>query len=214
MQSFFIGIAGPSGAGKSLFCRHFQKRYANISRLKFDDFFKDLEDVTNIGESKDWDNPSSIKWNELLQAACDLKSGRYAVVPNYSRMHDRMIGEKCVFPAPIMLVDGFMTLVNEKLRELIDLSIFFDLSRDSQITRRRERQPWVKDHYLHNVMLPNAKKYIMPSKQHADIVIDAEPAIIDVHDACFSAIESAIAQRETVELSHVPWRYRHEEAVK
>lgn len=87
MKPFLTGIAGPSGAGKSLFCRHFQKRYTNVSRLKFDDFFKDLEDVPNVGESKDWDNPSNIKWNELLQAVRDLKSGRYAVVPNYSRMH-------------------------------------------------------------------------------------------------------------------------------
>lgn len=106
-----------------------------------------------------------------------------------------------------------MILINEELRELIDLAVFFDLSRDSQITRRRERQPWVKDHYLYNVMLPNAQAYIMPSKQHADIMIDAEPTIVDVHNACFTAIESAISQYDTVELSHMPWRYQHKEAV-
>ena len=201
MKPFLIGIAGPSGAGKSIFCRHFQKRHPNVSRLKFDDFFKDIEDVANIGESKDWDDPSSIKWTELLQAVSDLKDGKHAIVPNYSRMDDRMIGEKCVLPAPIMLVDGFMTLINEELRGLLDLTVFFDLSDESQITRRRERQPWVTDHYLYNVMIPKAQENIMPSKQHADIVINAEPSIAEVHESCFTAIESAPITNGKLELS-------------
>ena len=45
MRPYLIGIAGPSGAGKSLFCKVMTATFEGVSRLKFDDFFKDFADV-------------------------------------------------------------------------------------------------------------------------------------------------------------------------
>ncbi|KKS08510.1 MAG: hypothetical protein UU63_C0060G0007, partial [Candidatus Uhrbacteria bacterium GW2011_GWF2_41_430] len=55
MNPYFIAVAGPSGAGKSLFCRILQSQYSNVSRLKLDDFFKDLKDVPMIDGCVNWD---------------------------------------------------------------------------------------------------------------------------------------------------------------
>lgn len=173
-MSYLVGIAGPSGAGKSVFCRLMQSTFQNVSRLKLDDFFLDIEDVPKRGGHIDWDRPESLKWEPLIQAASDLKADKYAMVPNYSRKDNRMIGEKCVLPAQIMLVDGFMTLVDQRLRNLLDLTIFFNLSEHSQIQRRKERQPDVEDGYLMEIMLPAARKYIVPSRAHADFILNAE----------------------------------------
>ncbi|MFH1711970.1 MAG: hypothetical protein ABH846_01910, partial [Patescibacteria group bacterium] len=180
------------GGGKSVFCRLMQSSFENVSRLKFDDFFKNIDDVDKLGPWTCWDSPDSIKWDELVQATTDLRAGRYAIVPNYSRKDDKAVGEKCVFPAPIMLVDGFMTLVDERLRDLLDLKIFFNLSEDSQIKRRRIRQSWVEDGYLHEVMIPGSRKFIMPSKQYADYVINAEMSPQAVADHCISIIRNEI----------------------
>ncbi|MDP2631229.1 MAG: hypothetical protein Q8P30_00485 [Candidatus Uhrbacteria bacterium] len=195
MKPYLIGIAGPSGGGKSIFCRLIQSTFANVSRLKLDDFFKDIEDVPKFKNWIYWDHPNSIKWDGLIRAASDLKSGKHAIVPNYSRKDDRQIGEKCVFPAEIMLVDGFMTLVNPELRELLDLKIFFNLSEDSQIKRRIMRQPWVEEGYLHQIMIPSAREIIMPSKQYADYIVNAELPVQSVADHGISIVSHELLHR-------------------
>ncbi len=195
MNPYLIGIAGPSGAGKSVLCRSLQSTFANVSRLKLDDFFKDKHEVPLKGKWQDWDEPSSLHWGDLVRAAQDLKNGNHAMVPNYSRKVDRRVGEKCVFPAPIILIDGFMTLVHDELRELLDLKIFYTLSEHSQIRRRRERQPWVEDGYLQEVMLPAARKYIMPSSEHADHIVNAELMPCAIAEQSVSILRCTISDR-------------------
>lgn len=200
MKPFLIAIAGPSGAGKSVFCRKAQNAFKGVTRLKLDDFFKDECDVPKLGDWTNWDDPSALKWDQLLQAARDLSAGRYAIVPNYSRMDNCQIGEKCVFSSDIILVDGFMSLHHPELRELIDLKLYFDLSEDSQITRRKQRQPWVEDGYLHNIMLPAARKFIMPTKEFADHIINAEPAEIEVAKFGIELINQALENNQRFSL--------------
>jgi len=117
------------------------------------------------------------------------------MVPNYDRKVDARIGSKCVFPAPIILIDGFMTLAEPRLRTHLDLSIFLDLSEASHITRRRIRQPWVEDGYLNHVMIPAAKQYIWPSKHHADHIIDAEPLPTIIATNCINIIKATFPDR-------------------
>ena len=191
MTPYIIAIAGPSGAGKSVFCRLMQTKYANVSRLKLDDFF--------VGFDR-WDHPDSLKWDGLIQAARDLKENKPAIVPNYSRKIDRQIGEKCVFPAEIILLDGFMSLVNDGLRELIDLKIYFNLSEDSQIKRRKLRQPWVEKVYLEHIMIPASRQFLFPSMKHADYVINAELAPTGVAEACLGIIQAEINKKKKIRL--------------
>lgn len=188
-----IGIAGPSGAGKSSFCRHIQASIPQTTRLKLDDFFKDITEVPKLDQWTNWDHPDSLHWDELIQAARDLKAGHYAIVPNYYRKEDRRIGEKCVFSSPVILVDGFMSLYHPELRALLDFSLFFDLSEESQIRRRKERQPWVEDGYLSHIMLPAARTYILPTKAYASVVINAEPSEEEVAKQGLVLIQEALA---------------------
>jgi uridine kinase len=195
MTPYIIGIAGPSGAGKSLICRLVQSTFDRVSRLKFDDFFKDAADVPLLDSFIRWDHPSSIKWEELITAAKDLRAGEAAMVPNYSRVESKMIGEKCVFPAPIILLDGYQCLYKKELRDLMDLKIYFHLSEGSQIRRRRERQPWVQDGYLHSVMIPDAREFLFPTKQYADYVVNAEMSAQAVADVCLAIIRNRLGDR-------------------
>lgn len=195
MQPYLIGVAGPSGAGKSVFCKLMQNTFKGISRLKLDDFFKDIEDVPRIGNAIRWDDPESIKWDKFIAAVRSLKSGKYALVPNYSRKENRQIGEKCVFPSDIILIDGFMSLVPEELRQLLDLKLYFRLSEDSQVKRRRERQPEVTDEYLYNVMLPVSRTHVMPSAQYADYIINAELSLQGVTDQGVSIVRHTLQDR-------------------
>lgn len=173
MPSILIGVAGPSGAGKSTFCRRLEQSHTNVGRLKLDDFFCDLDEVSLYHGYKNWDDPASIDWDGLVTAAEILKSGKSATVPHYDRALNCCVGEKCILPKEIIIVDGFLTLYHAPLREMMHVSFFFNLPEAEQITRRKERQPWVEDGYLHEVMLPNARAHVMPSAAHASHVINA-----------------------------------------
>lgn len=173
MSSILIGIAGPSGGGKSTFCRRLEQSHTNIGRLKLDDFFCDAEDVSLCNGFQNWDHPSSLDWDGLIRAAQILKSGVSATVPHYDRALDRCVGEKCLLPKEIITVDGFLALHHPALREMMDISFFFHLPETEQLARRKARQPSVQEGYLYEVMLPNARAFVMPSAAHATRVIDA-----------------------------------------
>ncbi|MDA1038307.1 MAG: AAA family ATPase [bacterium] len=174
MKTTLIGIAGPSGAGKSTFCRKLEQSHRNVGRLKLDDFFCNIEDVDYFKGYQNWDDPKNINWRGLVEAAKILKDGVSATIPHYDRMIDKCIGEKCVLPKEIIIIDGFLTLHHPELRELLDLSFYFDLSEKEQITRRKLRQPWVEDGYLNEVMIPYARLHIFPSAKHATHVVNAK----------------------------------------
>jgi len=197
MKPFLIGVAGPSGAGKSVFCRTVMQEIPGITRLKLDDFFKDEKDVSKLEQWIQWDEPSALKWDELLKAVRELRTGRDALVPDYSRLQDMQVGVKTVLASDIVIIDGFSTLCNSELRDLLNLKLYFDLSEESQLSRRRQRQPDVEDGYLHKIMLPAARRYIMPSKQFADHVIDAEPSADIVAQTGLAFIRTALLNRDS-----------------
>ena len=195
MRPYIIGIAGPSGAGKSVFCRAVEKRIPNVSRLKMDDFFRDERDVPLRVEVTNWDHPSSWKWDELLQAVYDLKCGRTTIVPTYYRKHNKTIGEKCVMPSPVMLLDGFLTLAHERLRGLMDASVYLSIPEELQIARRVERQPDVAPSYLYDIMLPIYRVHIQPSSAFATHVIDSTQSKEAVADEGIRVIEQLLASQ-------------------
>lgn len=208
MTPYIIAIAGPSGSGKSVFCRLMQSQFANVSRLKFDDFFVDAADVNIVQGYQEWDNPNSIKWSGLIQAAKDLKDGKPAITPNYSRKDDCQIGEKCVFPSEIMLLDGFMSLVNEDLLPYLDLKLYFNLSEDSQKKRRKLRQPWVEKRYLEHIMIPGHRRFLYPSMKNADYVINAELTPKGVAEHCLGIIQTELKKKNAGHLEKSSIKYK------
>ncbi len=204
MKPILIGIAGPSGAGKSVFCRAALKRYPFVSRLKFDDFFCDEADVDRhpLGYPC-WDHPNSIKWDWLVRAWTDLKEGRSTVIPDYSRAENRMVGEKTVEPARVIFVDGYQVLYDDRIRALLDESLFFDLNEEQQIIRRVWRQPNVDKGYVYNVMLPAARAFLMPTKMYAGHVIDAEGTPEEVQAQGYSILDQYFDKLRETEMRDV-----------
>ncbi|MBT6254386.1 hypothetical protein HOI83_04115 [Candidatus Uhrbacteria bacterium] len=174
MNTYLIGVAGPSGAGKSVFCRAALERYPFASRLKFDDFFRDEADVQKHPNGHAfWDDPQSIKWDWLARALADLSAGKSTEIPDYSRKENKMVGTKIVHPAPVILVDGYQILCDERVREHLNMSLFFEIEESLQVSRRIQRQPDVDKDYLYQVMLPAYEAFLAPTKRFAHHVIDS-----------------------------------------
>lgn len=83
-----------------------------------------------------------------------------------------------VEPKPVIIVEGIMTLVNRRLREMMNLKIFVDCEDDIRLIRNIERDTIdrgrtvtdVIDRYI-KVLKPMHDQFIEPSKRHANIII-------------------------------------------
>ena len=83
-----------------------------------------------------------------------------------------------VEPKPVIIIEGIMTLLNKKLRDLMDLKVFVDADPDERLIRNIQRDTidrgrtvsMVVDRYL-KVLKPMHEQFIEPTKRYADIII-------------------------------------------
>ena len=81
-------------------------------------------------------------------------------------------------PKPVIIIEGIMTLLNKKLRDLMDLKVFVDTDADERLIRNIQRDTidrgrtvsMVVDRYL-KVLKPMHEQIIEPTKRYADIII-------------------------------------------
>ena len=89
---------------------------------------------------------------------------------------------KALFPntygMPVIIVEGIMTLLNKKLRDIMDIRIFVDCDSDERLIRNIQRDTvergrdvqTVLDRYL-SVLKPMHEQFIEPTKRFAHIII-------------------------------------------
>ena len=83
-----------------------------------------------------------------------------------------------VEPKPVIIIEGIMTLINKKLRDIMDLKIFVDADSDERLIRNIERDTidrgrtvsMVVERYL-KVLKPMHEQFIEPTKRYADLII-------------------------------------------
>ena len=84
----------------------------------------------------------------------------------------------CIRDRPVIIVEGIMTLLNKKLRDMMDLRIFVDCDSDERLIRNIQRDivergrdvQMVVDRYL-KVLKPMHEQFIEPTKRYAHIII-------------------------------------------
>ena len=108
-----------------------------------------------------------------------LRKGEAIEQPTYSYILCNRLSETVhVEPKPVIIIEGIMTLLNKKLRDMMDLKIFVDADSDERLIRNIQRDivergrdvKTVVDRYL-DVLKPMHEQFIEPTKRYADIII-------------------------------------------
>ncbi len=177
-----IGIAGGSGSGKTTVVKKIIKSLPanSVSIISQDAYYRDNGSLSAEERTKiNFDHPSSIEFNLLIDHLDQLKQGITIGMPIYSYVTCARAKETTpVHPTKVIIVDGILILTNPRLRKKLDIKVFVDADPDDRLMRiiwrdieeRGRNFKQVLDHY-ETFVKPMHLLFIEPNKRYADIII-------------------------------------------
>jgi uridine kinase len=187
-SQIIIGIAGGSGSGKSTVAKKIKAGLPGraVEIFALDHFFKPEEEMPRYWSDyhqcarPHYNHPDSLKVDEML-AFCEQITG-----------------------FEVVLLDGHFCLYYPAMRRLMDVKCFVDVALDEMLERRTVRNLaegyggsaediW---HYNRECVGPEYIKYLMPTRQYADIVIPNQDGRAAERDALLRGLCDAILERK------------------
>lgn len=177
-----IGIAGGTGSGKTTVVKKIVEALPPhyVSVVPLDSYYNDTSHMTEEERHAiNFDHPDAFDWKLLIKQVNELRKGEAIEQPTYSYILCNRLSETVhVEPKPVIIIEGIMTLLNKKLRDMMDLKIFVDADSDERLIRNIQRDivergrdvKAVVDRYL-DVLKPMHEQFIEPTKRYADIII-------------------------------------------
>ena len=177
-----IGIAGGTGSGKTTVVRKIVEALPPhyVAVVPLDSYYNDTTGMTDEERRNiNFDPPDAFDWKLLIKQINQLRNGEAIEQPTYSYILSNRLKETIhVEPKPVVIIEGIMTLINRKLREIMDLKIFVDTDSDERLIRNIQRDvvergrtvDMVLSRYL-NVLKPMHEQFIEPTKKFADLII-------------------------------------------
>ncbi len=198
-----IGIAGGTGSGKTTVVKKIAEALPPhyVVVVPLDSYYNDTSNMTDEERSLiNFDHPDAFDWKLLIKQVNELRNGNAVEQPTYSYLISNRLKETIhVEPRPVIIIEGIMTLLNKKLRDMMDLKIFVDTDSDERLIRniRRDTQErgrtvdMVIDRYL-DVLKPMHEQFIEPTKKYADLIIPQGGSNLIGIDIVCKYIESII----------------------
>lgn len=177
-----IGIAGGTGSGKTTVVRKIAEALPphHVVVVPLDSYYNDTSHMTEEERHAiNFDHPDAFDWKLLIKQVNELRNGQAVEQPTYSYIKCNRLKETLhVEPKPVIIIEGIMTLLNKKLRDMMDLKIFVDTDSDGRLIRNIQRDvlergrtvDMVISRYL-EVLKPMHEQFIEPTKKYADLII-------------------------------------------
>jgi len=181
-RPLLIGIAGGTGSGKSTVARKIADGLPadSVAVIDHDSYYRDRSDLSFEARTKlNYDHPDALDNDLMVEHLRELREGRGVDVPNYDfKTHSRLAERRRVEPPRILIVEGILVFVEERVRSLLDVKIFVDTDADIRLMRRIRRDleqrgrsfQSVRDQYYATVR-PMHIEHVEPSKRWADLIV-------------------------------------------
>jgi len=207
MQAVFtVGLAGASGSGKSTLAKRVASRLKGHV-ISMETYAVEMNHLPLEERAKlNYDAPHAIDMQLLESQIRDYASGKAIDAPIYDfEKHLRLSDQREHVPAKsLLIVEGILALHFPQLRPLFDLSIYLEAPDEVCFHRRKvrdisERQrslDFILWQYKNNV-LPAERRYALPSKRYADLVVESQAELPAVEKNVYDALmnKRALAAR-------------------
>ena len=181
-KPLIIGIAGGSGSGKSTVARKVAGALPSLSVafIDMDAYYRNFTHIT-LDERRrvNWDHPDAFDFDLLTRHLSELAERRAIDKPVYDFVtHLRSEETVRVEPTDVIVIDGILLFVDERVRDLCDVKVFVDAEADIRLIRRLRRDMRTRgrplneiiEQYLSTVQ-PMHLQFVEPSKRYADIIV-------------------------------------------
>ena len=182
MKPLIIGVAGGSGSGKSTVARNVAAALgeASVAFLDMDAYYVDHSHLpVEQRKAVNWDHPNAFDWELLVRQLTELSEGGPIAKPVYDfHAHVRSDTVVQVPPADVIVLDGILLFVEQRVRDLCDVKVFVDADADIRLIRRIRRDivkrgrplPEILEQYLTTVQ-PMHLEFVEPSRRYADVIV-------------------------------------------
>jgi phosphoribulokinase len=199
-----IGVAADSGCGKSTFMRRLTGIFGgekvgllggghgnggwetntlvsdSTTVMCLDDYH--LNDragrkVTGLTALNVKENNFDLMYEQLK----DLKAGKTIKKPIYNHVNGTLDTPEEIVPTPIMIVEGLHPMVDERVRDLLDFSLYLDITDDVKFAWKVQRdmieRGWSREEVEKSIndRKPDFDAYVSPQRAQADVVIQVLP---------------------------------------
>jgi phosphoribulokinase len=177
---FAIGVAGDSGSGKTTFTGAIREIFGEglVSSISLDDYHRyGREERRALGIT-----PLAPEANLLGRIEEDLgalKRGRSIEKPVYNHRTGTFDPPVPFIPGKILILEGLHTLFTERLRQLLDFTLFVDPDEEVKQFWKMKRDTGDRGYRSDEVEEERARRtadygeYIAPQRRYADAVISA-----------------------------------------
>lgn len=126
-----------------------------------------------------WDHPETFDVDLFVSHLEQLARGEAVDKPVYDfSTHVRSSRTERITSADVVVVDGILLFVDERVRALCDVKVFVDADADIRLVRRIQRDMSERERPLEEILQqylttvrPMHQQFVEPSKRYADIIL-------------------------------------------
>lgn len=206
-----IGVAADSGCGKSTFMRRLTNIFGGQRVGPLGGGFDDggwetntlVSDLTTVICLDDYHlndrngrkvsgltalNPEENNFDLMYEQVKALKNGETVSKPIYNHVNGTLDTPETIEPTPIIIFEGLHPMHDERVRDLLDFSLYLDISDEVKLNWKIQRDMEERGHSLESILAsiearkPDFDAYIAPQKEFADLNIEVLPTQLDEED--------------------------------
>jgi len=187
VKPLIIGIAGGTGSGKTSVARKIAEALpdssvpeASVAFLDMDGYYRNFDHLP-LDERRriNWDHPEAFDLDLFASHLEQLGRGEPIEKPVYDfATHLRSSRTERITPADVVVVDGILLFVDERIRAMFDVKVFVDADADIRLVRRIQRDMFERKRPLEDILQqylttvrPMHEQFVEPGKRYADIIL-------------------------------------------
>jgi len=117
-----------------------------------------------------------------------LKNGDTISKPIYNHVNGTLDTPETIEATPIIIFEGLHPMADERVRSLLDFSLYLDISDEVKLNWKVQRDMEERGHSLESILAsiearkPDFDAFVAPQKEFADLTIEVLPTQLDPDD--------------------------------